>query len=536
MPIIKTKLNTRAGDFNDNAAHMQAQVDDLGEKLAEISLGGNEKSRERHVSRGKLLPRDRVAGLLDEGSPFLEFSQLAGYQLYGKDQVNAGGVITGIGRVSGQECLIVANDATIKGGSYYPITVKKHLRAQTIAAENHLPCIYLVDSGGANLPLQDDIFPDRDHFGHIFFNQANMSAKGIPQIAAVMGSCTAGGAYVPAMADESIIVKEQGTIFLGGPPLVKAATGEEVTAEELGGGDVHTRISGVADHLAQNDHHALQLVRDAVARLNRKKEIGLDVTDSAEPLYDAKELYGVIPRDKRQPYDVREVIARIVDGSEFDEFKARFGTTLVCGFARIFGYPVGIVANNGILFSDSAQKGAHFVELCGQRKIPLVFLQNITGFMVGKQYEHEGIAKHGAKMVTAVSTVAVPKFTVLIGGSFGAGNYGMCGRAYDPRFLFMWPNARISVMGGEQAAAVLAQIKREQITAKGETWLEAEEAEFKQPIIDNYEHQGHPYYASARLWDDGVIDPADTRMVLGLSISASLNRPIDESRFGVFRM
>lgn len=536
MPIIKTKLNTRAGDFNENVAHMQAQVDDLGEKLAEISLGGNEKSRERHVSRGKLLPRDRVAGLLDEGSPFLEFSQLAGYQLYGKDQVNAGGVITGIGRVSGQECLIVANDATIKGGSYYPITVKKHLRAQTIAAENHLPCIYLVDSGGANLPLQDDIFPDRDHFGHIFFNQANMSAKGIPQIAAVMGSCTAGGAYVPAMADESIIVKEQGTIFLGGPPLVKAATGEEVTAEELGGGDVHTRISGVADHLAQNDHHALQLVRDAVARLNRKKEIGLDVTDSAEPLYDAKELYGVIPNDKRQPYDVREVIARIVDGSEFDEFKARFGTTLVCGFARIFGYPVGIVANNGILFSDSAQKGAHFVELCGQRKIPLVFLQNITGFMVGKQYEHEGIAKHGAKMVTAVSTVAVPKFTVLIGGSFGAGNYGMCGRAYDPRFLFMWPNARISVMGGEQAAAVLAQIKREQITAKGETWSEAEEAEFKQPIIDNYEHQGHPYYASARLWDDGVIDPADTRMVLGLSISASLNRPIDESRFGVFRM
>ncbi len=536
MPIIKTNLNTRAGDFNENVAHMQAQVDDLGEKLAEISLGGNEKSRERHVSRGKLLPRDRVAGLLDEGSPFLEFSQLAGYQLYGKDQVNAGGVITGIGRVSGQECLIVANDATIKGGSYYPITVKKHLRAQTIAAENHLPCIYLVDSGGANLPLQDDIFPDRDHFGHIFFNQANMSAKGIPQIAAVMGSCTAGGAYVPAMADESIIVKEQGTIFLGGPPLVKAATGEEVTAEELGGGDVHTRISGVADHLAQNDHHALQLVRDAVARLNRKKEIGLDVTDSAEPLYDAKELYGVIPNDKRQPYDVREVIARIVDGSEFDEFKARFGTTLVCGFARIFGYPVGIVANNGILFSDSAQKGAHFVELCGQRKIPLVFLQNITGFMVGKQYEHEGIAKHGAKMVTAVSTVAVPKFTVLIGGSFGAGNYGMCGRAYDPRFLFMWPNARISVMGGEQAAAVLAQIKREQITAKGETWSEAEEAEFKQPIIDNYEHQGHPYYASARLWDDGVIDPADTRMVLGLSISASLNRPIDESRFGVFRM
>ncbi len=536
MPVIQTKLNTRAADFADNTAHMQAQVDDLGEKLAEISLGGNEKSRERHVSRGKLLPRDRVAGLLDPGSPFLEFSQLAGYKLYGKDQVNAGGVITGIGRVSGQECLIVANDATIKGGSYYPITVKKHLRAQTIAAENHLPCIYLVDSGGANLPLQDDIFPDRDHFGHIFFNQANMSANGIPQIAAVMGSCTAGGAYVPAMADESIIVKEQGTIFLGGPPLVKAATGEEVTAEELGGGDVHTRISGVADHLAQNDHHALQLVRDAVARLNRKKTVSLDVTDAEEPLYDATELYGVIPKDKRQPYDVREVIARIVDGSEFDEFKARFGTTLVCGFARIFGYPVGIVANNGILFSDSAQKGAHFVELCGQRKIPLVFLQNITGFMVGKQYEHEGIAKHGAKMVTAVSTVAVPKFTVLIGGSFGAGNYGMCGRAYDPRFLFMWPNARISVMGGEQAAGVLAQIKREQISAAGGSWSDAEEAEFKQPIIDNYEHQGHPYYASARLWDDGVIDPADTRMVLGLSISASLNRPIGESRFGVFRM
>ena len=536
MPLIKSKVNTRTEDFAINSDHMQGLVNDLREKLEAVKLGGGEKSCARHVSRGKLLPRDRVAGLLDAGSPFLELSQLAGHEMYGKDVVNAGGVIAGIGRVNGQECIIVANDATIKGGTYYPITVKKHLRAQTIAEENNLPCIYLVDSGGANLPHQDDIFPDRDHFGHIFFNQAVMSSKGIPQIAVVMGSCTAGGAYIPAMADESIIVKEQGTVFLAGPPLVKAATGEDVSAEELGGGDVHTKISGVADHLAQNDHHALELARQSVGRLNRVKNVGLDVRPTAEPAYDASEIYGLIPKDSRKPYDVREVIARVVDGSDFDEFKALYGTTLVCGFARIHGYPVGIVANNGILFGESAQKGAHFVELCGQRKIPLVFLQNITGFMVGKQYEHEGIAKHGAKMVTAVATVAVPKFTVLIGGSFGAGNYGMCGRAYDPRFLFMWPNARISVMGGEQAAGVLSQIKRDQIEREGGDWSTDEEAQFKQPIIDSYEHQGHPYYASARLWDDGVIDPAETRNVLGLAISASLNKEIEETKFGVFRM
>ncbi|EED35587.1 carboxyltransferase subunit of acetyl-CoA carboxylase [Luminiphilus syltensis NOR5-1B] len=536
MPVIQSKANIRAPEYAENAEHMQAQVDDLRAKFEVIKQGGGEKSCARHVSRGKLLPRDRVAALIDPGSPFLELSQLAGYGMYGEDRINAGGVIAGIGRVQGQECVIVANDATIKGGTYYPITVKKHLRAQTIAEENNLPCIYLVDSGGAFLPLQDDIFPDRDHFGHIFYNQAVMSSKGIPQIAVVMGSCTAGGAYIPAMADESIIVKEQGTVFLGGPPLVKAATGEDVTAEELGGGDVHTRTSGVADHLAQNDHHALQLARQAVGRLNRVKRVSLDVTESVPPLYPEREIYGVIPKDTRQPYDVREVIARVVDGSELDEFKALYGTTLVCGFARIHGYPVGILANNGILFGESAEKGAHFVELCAQRKIPLVFLQNITGFMVGKQYEHGGIAKHGAKMVTAVATAAVPKFTVLIGGSFGAGNYGMCGRGYDPRFLFMWPNARISVMGGEQAAGVLSQIKREQIEGQGGNWSAEQEASFKQPIIDNYEHQGHPYYASARLWDDGVIDPAETRMVLGLAISASLNRDIEETKFGVFRM
>ncbi|MGH1372152.1 MAG: carboxyl transferase domain-containing protein [Cellvibrionaceae bacterium] len=535
MTTIKSKINTRTSDFAENQTHMQAQVDDLHSKLDTIKLGGGEKSRERHVGRGKLLPRERVNALLDPGSPFLELSQLAAHEVYGED-VPAAGIITGVGRVNGQECMIVANDATVKGGTYYPLTVKKHLRAQTIAQENNLSCIYLVDSGGANLPRQDDVFPDRDHFGHIFFNQANMSARNIPQIAVVMGSCTAGGAYVPAMADESIIVKEQGTIFLGGPPLVKAATGEVVTAEELGGADVHARTSGVADHLAQNDHHALQLARQAVGRLNRVKPIQSDVTDVKDPLYDAKEIYGIIPKDTRQPYDVREIIARIVDGSEFDEFKAMYGTTLICGFARIFGYPVGIVANNGILFGESAQKGAHFIELCAQRKIPLVFLQNITGFMVGKQYEHGGIAKHGAKMVTAVATAQVPKFTVLIGGSFGAGNYGMCGRAYDPRFMFMWPNSRISVMGGEQAAGVLAQVKRDQKAKTGEQWSEAQEADFKQPIIDTYEKQGHPYYASARLWDDGVIDPAETRMVLGLSLSASLNKEIEDTKFGVFRM
>ena len=535
MSIINSKINTKSAEFSNNVSAMQVQVDDLKSTLAHVAQGGGAKSCERHISRGKLLPRERVEGLLDPGSPFLELSALAAHDVYG-EEVPAAGIITGIGRVSGQECIIVANDATVKGGSYYPLTVKKHLRAQTIAAENNLPCIYLVDSGGANLPRQDEVFPDRDHFGRIFFNQANMSARNIPQIAAVMGSCTAGGAYVPAMADESIIVKEQGTIFLAGPPLVKAATGEVVTAEDLGGGDVHARISGVADHLANNDHHALDLARKAVARLNRVKPINSDIKEAIEPVYDAQEIYGIVPVDSRKSYDVREIIARTVDGSDFDEFKALYGTTLVCGFARIFGYPVGIVANNGILFGESAQKGAHFIELCAQRKIPLVFLQNITGFMVGKQSENDGIAKHGAKMVTAVATANVPKFTVLIGGSFGAGNYGMCGRAYDPRFMFMWPNARISVMGGEQAAGVLAQVTRDKYERDGTQWSAEDEASFKQPIIDNYEHQGHPYYASARLWDDGVIDPADTRMVLGLSISASHNRVIEDTKFGIFRM
>ncbi|GGD74115.1 carboxyl transferase domain-containing protein [Lacimicrobium alkaliphilum] len=535
MPRIESKINAKSQAFADNAEHMQAQVDDLRQQFSQISQGGGEKSNQRHINRGKLLPRERIEALLDPGAPFLELSQLAALHVY-DDDVPAAGIISGIGRVSGVECMIVANDATVKGGTYYPLTVKKHLRAQTIAEQNNLPCIYLVDSGGANLPRQDEVFPDREHFGRIFYNQANLSAANIPQIAVVMGSCTAGGAYVPAMADESIIVKEQGTIFLGGPPLVKAATGEVVTAEELGGGDVHCRTSGVADHLANNDHHALKIARDAVARLNRTKPVSLQLTEPVDPAYDVKEIYGIVPKDTRQSYDVREIIARVVDGSEFDEFKALYGNTLVCGFARIFGYPVGIVANNGILFSESAQKGAHFIELCAQRKIPLVFLQNITGFMVGKQYEAGGIAKHGAKMVTAVACAKVPKFTILIGGSFGAGNYGMCGRAYDPRFLFMWPNARISVMGGEQAAGVLAQVKRDQKARQDEDWSEAEEKAFKQPIIDDYEHQGHPYYASARLWDDGVIDPADTRTVLGLCLSASLNKPIEDTRFGVFRM
>jgi 3-methylcrotonyl-CoA carboxylase beta subunit len=535
MNKIETGINPRSHEFQANAAHMQGLVDDLAARVAEIRQGGGGKYQERHTSRGKLLVRERIDALLDPGSPFLELSQLAAYGVYG-DPVAAAGIVTGVGRVAGQECMIVANDATVKGGTYYPLTVKKHLRAQDIAARNHLPCIYLVDSGGAFLPKQDEVFPDREHFGRIFYNQANMSAHNIPQIAVVMGSCTAGGAYVPAMADESIIVKEQGTIFLGGPPLVRAATGEVVTAEELGGADVHTRLSGVADHFANNDHHALRLARRAVSRLNRVKSLGLDLAEPKDPLYDSRELYVIVPQDARQPFEVREVIARIVDASAFDEFKARFGTTLVCGFARIFGYPVGIVANNGILFSESAQKAAHFVELCGQRRIPLVFLQNITGFMVGKQYEADGIAKHGAKMVTAVSSVQVPKFTVIIGNSYGAGNYGMCGRAYEPRFLFTWPNSRISVMGGEQAANVLAQVKRDQKERAGESWPDEEEAAFKQPILEQYEAQGHPYYASARLWDDGVIDPAQTREVLGLAISAALNRPIDETRFGVFRM
>lgn len=535
MAKILSKINPRSPEFIENAQAMQAQVDDLKAKLETIKQGGGERSRERHLSRGKLLPRDRVNALLDDGSPFLELSQLAAYKVY-EDDIPAAGIITGIGRVGGQECIIVANDATVKGGTYFPLTVKKHLRAQNIAQENNLPCIYLVDSGGANLPNQDDVFPDKEHFGRIFFNQANMSAQAIPQIAVVMGSCTAGGAYVPAMADESIIVKEQGTIFLAGPPLVKAATGEVVSAEDLGGADVHCRTSGVADHYAQNDNHALALAKTIVSNLNRVKPVSMNIKPVVEPQYDAQEIYGIIPKDARQPFDIREIIARVVDGSEFDEFKALYGTTLVCGFSRIFGYPVGIVANNGILFGESAQKGAHFIELCAQRKIPLVFLQNITGFMVGQQYEAGGIAKHGAKMVTAVATAKVPKFTVLIGGSFGAGNYGMCGRAYDPRFLFMWPNARISVMGGEQAAGVLAQVKRDQKELRNEPWSAQEEAEFKQPIIDTYEHQGHPYYASARLWDDGVIDPAETRQTLGLAISASLNKPIEETKFGLFRM
>jgi 3-methylcrotonyl-CoA carboxylase beta subunit len=535
MPALATKLNPRSEEFKSNAASMRALVEDLNAKLARIALGGGEGPRAKHLARGKLLPRERVERLLDPDTPFLEVAPLAALGMYGNEAPGAG-LIAGIGRIAGVECMVVCNDATVKGGTYFPMTVKKHLRAQEIARENRLPCIYLVDSGGANLPNQDDVFPDREHFGRIFFNQANMSAAGIPQIAVVMGSCTAGGAYMPAMSDESIIVKEQGTIFLGGPPLVKAAIGEEVSAEDLGGGDVHTRLSGVADHLAQDDMHALAIARASVARLNRRKQHAMALVPPRAPLYAADELHGVIPTDTRKPYDVREIVARIVDASEFDEFKARFGTTLVTGFAHIEGMPVGIVANNGILFSESAMKGAHFIELCGQRKVPLVFLQNITGFMVGRKVENEGIAKHGAKMVTAVSTVNVPKFTVILGGSFGAGNYGMCGRAYGPRFLWMWPNARISVMGGEQAASVLATVKRDGIEAKGGQWSADEEAAFKRPILEQYEHQGHPYYASARIWDDGVIDPADTRRVLALALSASLNAPIEDLRFGVFRM
>ena len=535
MAILESKLNTTSPEFRASVVAMQALVDDLRAKVAELARGGGEEARQKHLSRGKLLPRERVQRLLDQGTPFLEFSQLAAYGMY-DNAATGGGVITGIGRVSGQECVIVCNDATVKGGTYYPISVKKHLRAQEIAAQNRLPCIYLVDSGGANLPNQDDVFPDRDHFGRIFYNQANLSAQGIAQIAVVMGSCTAGGAYVPAMSDESIIVRNQGTIFLAGPPLVKAAVGEAVSAEDLGGGDVHTRLSGVADHLAQDDSHALALARRIVANLNRTKPAQLDILRPVEPCANPQELYGVIPTDHRKPYDVREVIARLVDGSEFDEFKPRYGSTLVCGFAHLWGYPAGFIANNGILFSESAQKGTHFIELCCQRRIPLIFLQNIAGFMVGRKYENEGIARHGAKMVTAVATAQIPKFTVIIGGSFGAGNYGMCGRAYSPRLLWMWPNARISVMGGEQAASVLSQIRRDAIEKKGGQWSGGEEEAFKAPIRAQYERQGHPYYASARLWDDGVIDPLDTRLILGLGISASLNAPIPETKFGVFRM
>ena len=535
MPALETKLNARSADFLANAAAMRALVQDLQVQLAKAAEGGGEVARARHVARGKLPPRERVQMLLDPGTPFLELAPLAAHAMYNGDAPCAG-VITGIGRVSGVDCMIVCNDATVKGGTYYPMTVKKHLRAQEVAQQNRLPCIYLVDSGGANLPNQDEVFPDRDHFGRIFFNQANMSAQGIAQIAVVMGSCTAGGAYVPAMSDETIIVKNQGTIFLGGPPLVKAAIGEIVSAEDLGGGDVHTRLSGVADHLAQNDLHALALARASVANLNQNKPIVQALRSSFAPKFAAEELYGVIPTDTRKPFDVREVIARIVDGSEFHEFKARYGTTLITGFAHIEGMPVGIIANNGILFSESALKGAHFIELCCQRKIPLVFLQNTTGFMVGRKYESEGIARNGAKMVTAVATAAVPKFTIIIGGSFGAGNYGMCGRAYSPRFLWMWPNARICVMGGEQAAGVLATVKRDGIEARGGAWSAAEEAAFKQPILDQFAHQSHPYYSSARIWDDGVIDPADTRRVLALGLSATLNAPTPDTQFGVFRM
>jgi len=535
VPVINSKINTRSAEFVEKSNAMSELVDELHQNIETLKQGGGEVAQARHQSRGKMLARDRVNSVLDQGSPFLELSQFAAWQCY-EDYVPSAGVIAGIGRVAGVECMILANDATVKGGTYYPLTVKKHLRAQDIAERCHLPCIYLVDSGGAFLPRQDEVFPDRDHFGRIFFNQAQMSAKGIPQIASVMGLCTAGGAYMPAMADESIIVKEQGTIFLAGPPLVKAATGEVVSAEDLGGADVHCKISGVADHYAQNDEHALQLVRQAITRLNHVKQPNLSVLPSVEPLYDAKELYGIVGTDLKKPFDVKEVIARVVDGSEFDEFKQYYGATLVCGFARIHGYPVGIVANNGILFSESAQKGAHFIELCCQRKIPLVFLQNITGFMVGQKYEAEGIAKHGAKMVTAVSCANVPKFTVLIGGSYGAGNYGMCGRAFDPTMMWMWPNSRISVMGGEQAAGVLNQVRQDGLARKGESMSEAQQAEFKAPIIEQYEQQGSPYYASARLWDDGIIDPAQTRQVLGLAISASLNAPIEDTRFGIFRM
>ncbi|MBY9067246.1 methylcrotonoyl-CoA carboxylase [Hyphomonas sp. WL0036] len=535
MPVLKSALDVSGAKFAANRAAMQALVEDLRARSAEAALGGSEESRRRHTERGKLLPRERVERLIDPGSAFLEIGALAANGMYGGEAPGAG-LITGVGRVEGRECLIVCNDATVKGGAYFPITVKKHLRAQEVAMENHLPCIYLVDSGGANLPHQSEVFPDREHFGRIFFNQAQMSAKGIPQIAAVMGSCTAGGAYVPAMSDETVIVRKQGTIFLGGPPLVKAATGEEISAEDLGGADVHARRSGVADHYAAHDAHALAIVRSIVRTLAKPKPQPFEYREPAEPLYDPREMHGLVPQDVREPYDAREVIARTVDGSEFHEFKKLYGETLVCGFAHIYGMPVAILANNGILFSESAQKAAHFIELADQRRIPLVFLQNITGFMVGSKYEAGGIAKDGAKMVTAVATASVPKFTVVTGGSFGAGNYGMCGRAYSPRFLFMWPNARISVMGGEQAASVLATVKRDGIERRGGQWSVEEENTFKQPIRDLYEAEGNPYFSTARLWDDGIIDPADTRRVLGLALSASLNAPFGERGFGVFRM
>jgi len=530
-PVLDSRVAADAEDFRARAAHNRALVDQLRADVAQAALGGSAASRERHTARGKLLPRERVERLLDPGAPFLEIGQLAACDMY-EGEVPGAGMIAGIGRVSGRTVMIVCNDATVKGGTYYPMTVKKHLRAQEIAEQNRLPCIYLVDSGGANLPHQAEVFPDRDHFGRIFFNQANMSAKGIPQIACVMGSCTAGGAYVPAMSDETVIVREQGTIFLAGPPLVKAATGEVITAEDLGGGDLHARKSGVVDHLAENDEHALTIVRDIVSHLPADRDPDLKLLNPRAPKYEAEELYGIVPEDVRAPYDVHEVIARIVDGSEFHEFKALYGTSLVCGFAHIWGMPVGIIANNGVLFSESAQKGAHFIELACQRRIPLLFLQNISGFMVGGKYEAEGIAKHGAKLVTAVATATVPKITVLIGGSFGAGNYGMCGRAYSPRFLFTWPNSRISVMGGEQAASVLATVHRD-----ADKWTPEETEAFKAPIRQRYEDEGNPWHATARLWDDGIIDPAQTRDVLGIALAATLNAPIPERpAFGVFRM
>lgn len=537
-PVIKSLCETESQSYKENYAQMKKQVDKLNSITNHVLSGGKsgQKARERHVSKGKLLPRDRIKGLLDHNSSFLELSQLAAYDMYGADEICSAGIITGIGTVHGRECMIVANDATIKGGTYYPITVKKHLRAQEIALENHLPCIYLVDSGGANLPNQAEVFPDKDHFGRIFYNQANLSALNIPQISIVMGSCTAGGAYVPAMSDENVIVRRQGTIFLGGPPLVKAATGETVSAENLGGADLHCSTSGVTDHYALDDEHALFLARRIVSNLNRTKQVQLDRTSVEEPLYPAEEIYGIVGDNLMKTYDVREVIARLVDGSRFDEFKAKYGETIVTGFARLHGYPLGIIANNGVLFAESSLKAAHFIEICSKRKIPLLFLQNITGFMVGRDAEAGGIAKHGAKMVTAVASSKVPKFTVVIGGSYGAGNYGMCGRAYSPRFMYMWPNSRISVMGGEQAASVLATVSKDQAEREKRPFTQEDEMRIKKPIIEKFEREGIPYYSTARLWDDGIIDPAQTRTILGLSLSAALNAPIQETNFGIFRM
>lgn len=536
-PTIGSEPDVNSNDYKVNYNEMKSLVEDLKITVSKVSSGGSRDAVERHQSKGKLLVRDRINLLLDPGSPFLELSQLAAYDMYSPDNIPSAGIVSGIGMVAGRECMIVGNDATVKGGTYYPITVKKHLRAQEIAEENRLPCIYLVDSGGANLPQQSGIFADARHFGRIFFNQANMSAKGIPQIAVILGSCTAGGAYVPAMADDSIIVKNQGTVFLAGPPLVKASTGETVSPEQLGGAELHCSTSGVTDHLAENDNHALTVAREIVSRLNYQKKLPLTPNESVkEPLYDAEQLYGIVGNNLKKSYDIREVIARVVDGSEFSEFKARYGDTLVTGFAHLYGYPVGVIGNNGVLFSESALKGAHFIELCCQRKIPIIFLQNITGFMVGREAEAGGIAKNGAKMVTAVSCARVPKITLVVGGSYGAGNYGMSGRAYSPRFLYMWPNARISVMGGEQAAGVLAQVAKDQRQRQNKEWTQQEEDALKKPILEKFEKEGHPYYSSARLWDDGVIDPKDTRKVLGLSLAATLNAPIDDFKFGIFRM